>query len=164
MLCTGLPVAEYGGLPLADVAERVALGCAYRYYRGWGIAGEGGVRSVGGCSPDEEPGFYCTQTAQACTPTPPDCLRWKPSPLVCPACLTFRERRYPKSLFLEAHLVESVGCYCCPECFEVYDSLMDVALRALAVLRDALDDCNYAEGLAQADEDAEAGGEGIPLQ
>jgi hypothetical protein len=124
--------------------------CPHRRYHPGGAAYGLDVPAfaMGAPYPGDEPGYRCAQGGDICTPYPPDCPRWKPTGLTCPACLAFKERRYPQSLFLEAKLLEANGAYYCPECFEVFASLTAVAENAVEALRDALDDCDYAEGVA----------------
>ena len=105
--------------------------------------------ALGVCYPGDEPGLRCTLTGEACTAYPPDCPQWRPAQLVCPACLVFGERRAHKSTFRETPLLFREQAYMCPECYETYASALAVAQRAIAVLRDALDDAEYLEGVAR---------------
>ncbi len=144
------------GIPAEDVPCPRDAGlpdpppCAHRYYSPGFAAYGAAVPALarGAYFPGDEAGFRCRLTLEACSDHPPDCPEWKESDLVCPACLEFSSRR-PARAFEESRLITRHGRYYCPQCYERYASEKDVALAALAALRDALDDGDYLEGLVK---------------
>jgi hypothetical protein len=142
-----MPHALPAANPLPVPTAPAHPACRHRRWRGGGRGcGENVPGSAQGAFfPGEEPGEYCALTDEPCAPYPPECPEWKPSELVCPACLEFRERGWPQSLYRSSRLLarESPpgrrGFYC-PLCDESYADAPAVAALALDRLRDALDD------------------------
>ncbi len=110
--------------------------------------GDQSCREIRGCRAEicSPGGMFCQETGvcrghcSECIPM--DCEKWEEKEISCPSCLDLRHKDGPKSAFIDCFLLEHVyeRKYLCPQCDAKYENIEEVAIAAIEVLKEVMED------------------------